>query len=66
MMKQEAWGRFTIDSHTKLWKRLSAQDPTKGYGAIAVGKQWCWYETWVDRVREECMAKPDQYGNLLT
>ena len=39
-----------MDSHTKLWKRLGAKDPKKGYGAIAVGKQWCWYETWLKRV----------------
>jgi hypothetical protein len=62
MMKGEGWDRFTIDSHTKLWKRLNAQDPAKGYGAIAVGKQWCWYETWVNRVREECLADSERYG----
>jgi hypothetical protein len=62
MMKGEGWDRFTIVSHTKLWKRLSAQDPAKGYGAIAVGKQWCWYETWVNRVREECLANSERYG----
>jgi hypothetical protein len=53
-MKVEGWDRFTMDSHTRLWKKLDAKNPAKGYGAIAVGKTWCWYETWLNRVREEC------------
>jgi hypothetical protein len=65
MMDVEGWGRFTMDSHTKLWKRLKAKDPAKGYGAVAVGKQWCWYEKWVKRVREECVANSEQYGRAI-
>jgi hypothetical protein len=61
LMKAEGWDRFTMDSHTKLWQRLKARDPKKGYGAIAVGKQWCWYETWINRVREECQQRPELY-----
>ena len=60
-MKAEGWNRFTMDSHTKLWKRLDAKNPAKGYGAIAVGKTWCWYETWLNRVREECDQRPAVY-----
>lgn len=45
MMAAEGWSRFTMESHTKLWKSLDAKDPAKGYGAVAVGTQWCWYET---------------------
>lgn len=64
-MQAEGWDRFTMDSHTKLWKRLNAKDPAKSYGAIAVGKQWCWYETWLNRVREECQQHPDVYRSLV-
>lgn len=60
-MKGEGWNRFTMDSHTKLWKRLDAKNPAKGYGAIAVGKTWCWYDTWLNRVREECEQRPAVY-----
>jgi len=60
-MKAEGWNRFTMDSHTKLWKRLDAKNPAKGYGAIAVGKTWCWYDTWLNRVREECEQRPAVY-----
>lgn len=63
-MAAEGWSRFTMDSHTKLWKLLVAKDPAKGYGAVAVGKQWCWYETWLNRVREECRQHPDQYRTV--
>lgn len=60
-MGDEGFDRFTMDSHTKLWKRLGAKDPAKGYGAIAVGNQWCWYDTWLNRVREECQQHPARY-----
>jgi hypothetical protein len=64
IMAAEGWGHFTMDSHTKLWKRLAAKDLAKAYGAVAVGKQWCWYETWLNRVREECQQHPEQYRTL--
>lgn len=62
----EGWDQFTMDSHTKLWKRLGAKDPAKGYGAVAVGKLWCWYDTWLNRVREECEGRPDIYRCTLS
>lgn len=61
IMKSEGWDKFTMDSHTKLWKKLDAKNPTKGYGAIAVGKTWCWYESWLMRVREECQQYAVQF-----
>lgn len=60
-MKAEGWNRFTMDSHTRLWKKLDAKNPAKGYGAIAVGKTWCWYDTWLNRVQEECEQHPQLY-----
>lgn len=61
IMQAEGWSRFTMDSHTKLWKQLETKDPAKGFGAVAVGKMWCWYENWLDRVRQECRENPDRY-----
>jgi hypothetical protein len=60
-MKAEGWGRFTMDSHTRLWKKLDAKNSAKSYGAVAVGKTWCWYDTWLNRVREECEQHPQLY-----
>ena len=45
----------------EIWKRLAAKEPAKGIGAIAVGKQWGWFETWLNRVRDACQQHPDQY-----
>jgi hypothetical protein len=42
IIKAEGWDRFTMESHTQLWKRLDARNPGKGYGAVAVGKVWSW------------------------
>ncbi len=63
-MKDEGWDLFNMHSHTQLWKRLNAKDPAKGYGAIAVGQTWCWYETWLNRVREECQQYPARYRSV--
>ncbi|TCP66135.1 hypothetical protein [Sphingomonas sp. PP-CE-1G-424] len=60
-MKNEDFDAFMMDNHTRLWKRLGAKDPAKGYGAIAVGNQWCWYDTWLNRVREECEQHSERY-----
>jgi hypothetical protein len=61
-MNEEGWRRFSLTRHTELWKRLGAKDPKKGFGAVAVGKQWCWYEPWLQKVREECTENPEKYG----
>lgn len=61
IIRAEGWDRFTMHSHTLLWKRLDARNPDKGFGAVAVGKQWSWYETWLTRVRLECQENPELY-----
>jgi len=60
-IRSEGWNRFTMDSHTNLWKKLKAKDPAKGYGVVAVGKTWCWYENWLNKVQEECENHPEKY-----
>lgn len=64
-IKGEGWDKFTMDQHTKLWKRLKAKEPAKSYGIVAVGKVWSWYEAWLKRVREECEQNPDKYRTLV-
>lgn len=61
-MQSEGFIQFTMNCHTKLWKHLKAKEPAKGYGAVAVGKQWCWYATWMERVREECEGNRGKYS----
>lgn len=60
-MHSEGWARFSMDKHTKLWKRLDAKKAGQPYGAVAVGNTWCWYQPWIDRVREECQQNPSIY-----
>ncbi|WP_301750473.1 DUF3644 domain-containing protein [uncultured Erythrobacter sp.] len=60
-MRAEGWDRFNMHSHTTLWKKLDAKKPAKHYGALAVGEMWCWYQSWLDRVREECEQHPEIY-----
>ena len=62
LMHDEGWTRFTMHRHTEFWKRRDAKNPKKGFGAVAVGNMWCWYETWVKEVRKECEAHPELYG----
>ena len=61
LLKAEGWDGFAMESHTNLWKKLDAKNPAKGFGVVAVGNTWCWYETWLTRVREECQKNPTKY-----
>lgn len=60
-MKAEGYPRFTMTKHTDLWKALDAKDPAKGFGTTILGGQWCWYETWLNRVRAHCQENEDAY-----
>jgi hypothetical protein len=60
-VKAEGYLGFTIGKHTDLWRSLNAKDAAKGYGVQILGGQWCWYETWLNRVREHCHENADRY-----
>jgi hypothetical protein len=53
-MKREGYRKFNIAHHWWLWSSLEAKDPKKGYGVLIAEKDWLWYETWLNRVREHC------------
>jgi hypothetical protein len=59
-MNDEGFDRFTMKSHTDLWKSLNAKDENKPYGT-QVAHQWYWYENWVERVREHCKENSKRY-----
>lgn len=61
LMKQEGFPRFTMQSHTDLWKQMDAKNPSKGFG-VAVQKAWYWYDSWVDQVRQHCRENAARYG----
>lgn len=53
IMRNEGFPRFNQHSHTCLWKKLDAKNPTKGLGVL-VEKTWYWYEPWIEQVRNYC------------
>lgn len=61
MMQKEGYVRFTIQSHTNLWKQMDAKDPAKGYGVV-VQKIWYWYDSWVEQVKKHCWENAVRYG----
>lgn len=60
LMQEEGYDLFTISKHTDLWKELNAKDPAKPYGT-QIAKQWYWYETWLNRVREHCQQNAEKF-----
>jgi len=61
MMKKEGYVRFTMGSHTYLWKQMEAKNPAKGLG-VAVLKAWYWYDSWIEQVRKHCRENAAKYG----
>lgn len=61
IMKKEGYVRFTMHSHTNLWKKMDAKNPTKTLG-VAVQQMWYWYDSWVEQVRKHCQENAEKYG----
>lgn len=59
-MKKEGFKRFTMASHTDLWKQMDAKKSGNGYG-VEVQKAWYWYDSWVDQVRKHCQENVAKY-----
>jgi hypothetical protein len=62
LMKAEGFPCFSIHSHTKLWQSQDAKNPAKGFGTMVAGKNWHWYERWVDVVRKHCRDSGGKYS----
>lgn len=62
MMQREGYPKFTMHYHTSLWQEMEARDPKKGYGYMVAGKQWHWYESWIEIVRKHCQTKREVYA----
>ena len=60
LMEQEGYSNFSIYHHTRLWQKLGAKNPGKGYG-VEVEGVWYWYDQWVEVVRKHCMDNADKY-----
>jgi len=61
LMVAEGFTKFKQHHHTNLWQELDAKDINKGYGCMVAGKQWHWYENWVEVVRNHCQTNREAY-----
>jgi len=59
-MQASGYPRFTMHSHTQLWKKLDAKEPSKGLGVLVV-KTWYWYEPWIGIVASHCSEHSADY-----
>ena len=62
LMKNEGYTKFSVHYHTQIWRSLDAKNPSKGYGTLVAGKNWLWYERWIDVVRDHCKKFKEQYS----
>jgi hypothetical protein len=66
MMNAEGYRRFSMQSHTELWRAEDAKDPKLGYGSPMYGNDgWGWNEKWVAHVREHCAEHAERYGKRV-
>lgn len=59
IMREEGYVKFSMTMHTNLWQNNGHPLKTPIYGSLVAGKQWYWYETWVNYVRDYCKANAD-------
>lgn len=60
-MQASGYPRFTMHSHTLLWKELDAKHASKGLGVLVV-KTWYWYQPWLEIVESHCAANAARYS----
>ena len=60
MLQDDGYGRFSMNSHTDLWKSKNAKDPKANLG-VQIVKQWYWYDRWLEIVRTHCKENAEQY-----
>jgi len=60
-MQASGYPRFTMHSHTQLWKEQAAKHPSKGLGVLVV-KTWYWYQPWLEIVESHCAANARLYS----
>lgn len=53
IMQEKGYHNFSMTSHTYLWNRLDAKNTKYKFG-VEVEKKWYWYDTWLQKVEEEC------------
>ena len=62
LMRAEGYPNFSLHSHTQLWSSLDAKNSSKGYGTLVAGKNWHWYEQWLEIVRKHCCENKSNHA----
>lgn len=60
LMQSKGYLDFTMKTHTELWQNNGKSLKIPMYGDLVAGKQWYWYETWVNYVEEYCKANAEK------
>lgn len=62
IMHDEGFPRFSLQSHTNLWKVLAAKNVAHGFGRTGDYKNtWVWFDSWLARVRAHCQENAARY-----
>jgi hypothetical protein len=60
LIRSEGYPRFTMHSHSELWRSLNAKIPAKGLGVL-IANTWYWYSAWIEIVRKHCEENAGRY-----
>lgn len=58
---RRGFGKFSMHHHTLLFKGNDARKLEKGFGVFVAGKEWRWYQTWLDFVLDYCNKHKEQF-----
>jgi hypothetical protein len=61
MVQKEGYSKFSMHSHTQLWKSLNAKDSKKNLGVMVAQKEWFWFNSWLDLVLKHCKENKKKY-----
>jgi len=60
-VQSEGYPRFSLPSHTQLWKALEAKKDGKGFGCVGDYGNWVWFDRWIEEVLIHCAAEGEKY-----
>ena len=60
-VQSKGFGKFRMYEHTMLVKQEDAKNAAKGFGVMIAGKDWRWYQSWLDFVLAYCQKNKSLY-----
>ena len=60
-VQSKGYGKFRMHEHTMLVKQEDAKNTAKGFGVMIAGKDWRWYQSWLDFVLDHCQKNKSLY-----